>query len=153
MAAGRQITLRLTIADPVPGVAYSLQNGRNEPVGAIVAEDRPISFDVTVLVAPGPRFLGDFVRREGPTRRFIYVAIGGQAGDSSSEWSRRAKIDIHDLPAELLEKALAGSVLERSDVRLNREGFPNQRRSDSTCWLDGGQQGWLELTLRICATG
>jgi hypothetical protein len=124
MAAGRQITLRLTIADPVPGVAYSLQNARNEPVGAIVAENRPISFDVTVLVAPGPRFLGDFVRREGPMRRFIYVAIGGQAGDSSSEWSRRAKIDIHDLSAELLEKALAGNVLEARLPGRDKDGGP-----------------------------
>jgi Family of unknown function (DUF5990) len=112
MAAGRQITLRLMIGDPVPGVAYSLQNKKGEPVGMIVAEDRPLSFDVPVNVAPGPRFLGEFVRSEGSTRRFVYIAIGGQAGDSSSLWSRRAKIDIHDLPAELLAKALAGSVLE-----------------------------------------
>jgi len=124
MAAGRQITLRLTVADPVPGVAYSLQNKRNEPVGAIVAEDRPVSFDVPAFVAPGPRFLGDFVRRQGPTRRFIYIAIGGQAGDSSSEWSRRAKIDIHDLPAELLEKALAGSVLEARLPGRDKDGGP-----------------------------
>jgi Family of unknown function (DUF5990) len=31
---------------------------------------------------------------------------------SAALWSRRAKIDIHDLPAELLEKALAGSGVE-----------------------------------------
>jgi hypothetical protein len=112
MAARQQIKLRLTIRDPVPGVSYSLQNKRSEPVGMVVAGDRPLSFDVPVDVAPGPRFLGEFVRSEGPTRRFVYIAIGGQAGDSSSLWSRRAKIDIHDLPAEMLEKALAGSVPE-----------------------------------------
>ncbi|MFM0731490.1 DUF5990 family protein [Paraburkholderia sediminicola] len=112
MAADQQITLRLTIGEPVPGVAYSLQNKKGEPVGAVIAEDQPLSFDVRVDVAPGPRFLDDLVRREGPTRRFVYIAIGEQAGDSSSPWNRRAKIDIHDLPAELLEKALAGSVLE-----------------------------------------
>jgi len=112
MAADRRVTLRLTIADPVPGVVYSLQNKKNEPVGTVVAEDRPLAFDVPVDVAPGPRFLGEFVRREGPTRRFVYIAIGGQAGDSSSPWSRRAKIDIQDFPADLLTEALAGNVVE-----------------------------------------
>src|ERR1700749_301785 len=105
MAAGRQITLRLTIGDPMPGVAYSLQNKKSEPVSMVVAGQRSLSFDLTVHVAPGPRFLGEFVRREGPTRRFVSLAIGQQAGDSSSLWDRRAKIDIHDLPAELLEKS------------------------------------------------
>ena len=28
--------------------------------------------------------------------------------------------------------------LERSEVRLNSEGFSNQACSDLTCWLDGG---------------
>src|SRR4029077_20678995 len=95
MAARQQIRLRLTIGDPVPGVAYSLRNKKNDPVGLFVAEDLPVSFDVPVDVVPGPRFLGEFVRSRGPTRRFVYIAIGGQAGDSSSLWSRRAKIDIH----------------------------------------------------------
>jgi hypothetical protein len=124
MAAGKQITLRLTIGDPVPGVAYSLQNKKSEPAGMVVAGDRPLSFDVPVNVAPGPRFLGEFVRSEGPARRFIYIAIGGQAGDSSSVWNRRAKIDIHDLPAGLLEKALAGSVVEAQIPGRATDGSP-----------------------------
>jgi hypothetical protein len=124
MAAGRQITLRLTIGDPVPGVAYSLQNKKSEPVSMVVAGQRPLSFDLPVHVAPGPRFLGEFVRREGPTRRFVYIAIGAQAGDSSSLWDRRAKIDIHDLPAELLEKALAGSVVEAHLPGRAKDGGP-----------------------------
>jgi Family of unknown function (DUF5990) len=124
MSARQQITLRLTIADPVPGVAYSLQNKKSEPVGMVVAGERPLSFDVPVDVAPGPRFLGEFVRSEGPVRRFVYIAIGGQAGDSSSEWSRRAKIDIHDLPAELLQHALTGSVVEAHLPGRDKDGGP-----------------------------
>jgi hypothetical protein len=124
MVARQKITLRLTIGDPVPGVAYSLQNKKSEPVAMVVAVDGPLSFDVPVDVAPGPRFLGEFVRNEGPTRRFVYVAIGGQAGDSSSPWSRRAKIDIHDLPADLLEKALAGSVVEAYLPGRAKDGGP-----------------------------
>ena len=107
--AGQAITLRLKIQDPFPGVAYSLQNKKSEPVGQVIASNGPISFDVPVRVAPGPKFYGDFVRSEGA---IIYIAIGEQAGQRPSAWSRRAKIDIHLLSAELLEKALAGALLE-----------------------------------------
>jgi hypothetical protein len=125
MAVGRTITLRLTIDDPVAGVTYSLQDARSAPVGAVVATDAPLSFDVPVRVAEGPRFLGDFVRREGAERRFVYIAVGGQAGDAASPWSRRVKLDIHDLPPALLDKALAGAVLEaRLPGRDKRDGGP-----------------------------
>ena len=56
------------------------------------------------------------------------LAIGGQAGDSSSLWSRRAKIDIHDLPADLLEKALAGRVVEALLAGRPRTAVPRARR-------------------------
>ena len=124
MAAGRIITLRLRIQDPLPGLAYSLQNNKSEPLGQIIAGNGPISFDVPIRVAPGPKFYGDFVRREGASRRFIYIAIGGQAGQISSAWSRRAKIDIHLLSSELLEKALAGGVLEADLPGRAKDGGP-----------------------------
>ncbi|NNM71854.1 DUF5990 family protein [Enterovirga aerilata] len=124
MAAGQVVTLRLRIRDPLPGVAYSLQNKRSEPVGQVTAGDGPISFDVPVRIAPGPRFYGDFVRSEGATRRFVYIAIGGQAGQRPSAWSRRAKIDIHGLSAELLEEALAGGVLAAELPGRAEDGGP-----------------------------
>lgn len=122
--AGQAITLRLRIQDPVPGVAYSLQNKKNEPVGQVIAGDGPISFDVPVRVAPGPKFQGDFVRSEGAVRRFVYIAIGEQAGQRPSPWSRRAKIDIHLISAELLERALAGEVLEARIPGKAKDGSP-----------------------------
>jgi hypothetical protein len=122
--AGQEIRLRLTIDDPVPGVAYSLQTRKSEPVGAVVAGDGPLSFDVPVRVAPGPRFLGEFVRSEGPERRFVYIAIGAQAGDAGCAWSRRAKIDIHTLPHDLLDRALAGEVLESRLPGRDKDGGP-----------------------------
>jgi len=124
MAAGQTIMLRLTIQDPVPGCTYSLQDKKSQAVGRIVAGREPLSFDVPVRVAPGPKFLGEFVRSEGPTRRFVYIAIGGQAGASSSAWSRRAKIDVHTLPMELLEQALAGRILEADLPGRDKDGGP-----------------------------
>jgi hypothetical protein len=32
----------------------------------------------------------------------------------------------------------------------SRQGFPNQLRSDSTCWLGGGQQGCRSLIRKTC---
>jgi len=125
MAAGQAITLRITIEDPVPEVTYSLQDGKSAPVGPMVATDAPLSFDAPVRLAPGPKFLGEFVRREGPARRFVYIAIGGQAGDHASPWSRRIKVDIHDLPGALLEKALAGDILEARLPGRAKDGGPS----------------------------
>lgn len=124
MPAGQEITLRLTVQNPLPGVAYSLQNKKSEPVGPVVAGDGPVSFDVPVRVAPGPKFLGEFVRSEGPARRFVYIAIGTQAGAATSDWSRRAKIDIHTLPADLLAEALKGRVLEARLPGRDKHGGP-----------------------------
>jgi hypothetical protein len=125
MAKEPQITLQLTIEDPVPGVAYSLQNQKSEPVEAVFAVDGPLSFRVPIRVAPGPRFLGDFVRREGPERRFVYIAIGLQAGDPKSAWSRRAKIDIHTIPTEVLDAGLAGHTLQARLPGRDKQGGPS----------------------------
>lgn len=66
-------------------------------------------------MGPGPKFFGDHVRREGPTRRFAYIRIWQLAGDAASPWSRRMKIDIHDIDPDLLDRAAReGRVLETS---------------------------------------
>ncbi len=77
-----------------------------------------------VRLAAGLKFHGDFVRREGPVRRFVYIAIGEQAGQTPFAWSRRAKIDIHRLPADLLDAALAGRVLAADLPGRAKDGGP-----------------------------
>ena len=121
--ADTPITLRLTITDPVPGVRYSLQQD-DIPIEPVTATEAPLSFDVPIRLSDDGRFLGPFVRREGPTRRFVYIRIGTSAGDHASEWSRRAKIDIHGIPADLLAKARAGKVLEVTLPGRGKDGTP-----------------------------
>ncbi|CAN5353924.1 hypothetical protein BH09PSE1_BH09PSE1_30510 [soil metagenome] len=118
-----EITLRLTIADPVPGVLYSLQDQKSVPVGPRTATDAPLSFDVAVKLNDDNRLTGPFVRREGPTRRFVYIAIGGQAGDQL-HISRRAKIDVHDIPPALLDLARSGAVLAATLPGRDKHGLP-----------------------------
>lgn len=121
--ADASITLRLTIADPVPGVRYSLQKD-DIPHEPATATDAPLSFDVPIRLAGDNRMLGPFVRREGKERRFVYIRIGTSAGDHASEWSRRAKIDIHDIPAALLDRAREGAVLEVVLPGRGKDGTP-----------------------------
>lgn len=97
------------IRNPVRGVLHSLQSKDGHPLDPKRSSGgEPLAFDLTVRAAPGPRVLGDQVRREGPLRRFVYVRVGQAAGDPGSCWSRRMKIDVHDLPPALLERAAAG---------------------------------------------
>ncbi len=117
------VTLRLTIADPVPGVRYSLQQD-DAPFEPVTATDAPLSFDVPIRLSADNRFLGPFVRREGPQRRFVYIRIGQSAGDHASCWTRRAKIDIHDIPRALLDQARAGRRLEIILPGRGKDGSP-----------------------------
>lgn len=121
--ADAPITLRLTLADPVPGVRYSLQKD-DAPFEPVTAKDAPLSFDLPIRLSNDNRFLGPFVRREGPTRRFVYIRIGTAAGDHASPWSRRAKIDIHDIPPLLLDRARAGQTLELVLPGRGKDGSP-----------------------------
>jgi len=114
------VTLRLIIDDPVPGVRYSLQKD-DLPFEPRTADDGPLAFEAAVTLHPDGRLTGPFVRREGSARRFIYIRIGTSAGDHASPWSRRAKIDIHDIPGPLL---VPGAVLEVHLPGRGKDGSP-----------------------------
>ncbi|MFN4040950.1 MAG: DUF5990 family protein [Brevundimonas sp.] len=118
-----EITLRLTITDPVPGVRYSLQKD-DAPFAPVTASEAPLSFDIQMRLSDDSRFLGPFVRREGRDRRFVYIRIGKSAGDHASEWARRAKVDIHDIPPDLLAQARDGAVLQIVLPGRGRDGTP-----------------------------
>jgi Family of unknown function (DUF5990) len=120
-----EIRLRLVVEAPVSGVVYSLQNKRNQPVDAKRSTSpAPLVFEFPIRLGAGPSFTGEHVRREGPKRRFVYVAIGKQAGDTTSCWDRRMKIDIHTIAQPLLDKAVKGTVLEGAVAGAGRDGAP-----------------------------
>lgn len=120
-----QIRLRIIIEQPVAGVLHSLQSKDDLPLDAKrSAGGEALAFDFPVRIAPGPKFFGDQVRREGPERRFVYIRIGQMAGDASSPWSRRMKIDIHDIGAELLERAASGGIIETVIQGTGADGTP-----------------------------
>lgn len=120
------INLRFVIEQPVIGVMYSLQAKDEPPLDPKSSRDgEALFFDFQVRAGPGPIFSGDQVRLEGPLRRLVYVRIGQLAGDPSSLWSRRMKIDIHDIGNDLLDRAAdGGKVIETIVKGAGRDGTP-----------------------------
>jgi hypothetical protein len=96
-----EVRARIVIERPVAGVLHSLQEGDDKPLdpkrsagGEALAFDFPLRIERT---ADGAKFFGPQVRREGKERRFVYIRVGTAAGDRASPWSRRMKVDIHDI--------------------------------------------------------
>lgn len=117
-----QLTLRLTVQNPVAGLHYSLQDARNGPVDVRLSNGTPLSFDVPITLKPERTLAGPFVRREGKQRRFVYIAISGQVPEFDLVISRRAKIDVHDIPAELLR---SGTIIEAILPGRGKDGTPS----------------------------
>lgn len=119
------IEMRLVVGAPVPGVMHSLQDKKGKPVDAKrSAGGEALSFDFPIRIGTGPKFYGEQVRSEGPERRFVYIAIGRQAGGHDLEWDRRMKIDIHDIPQRLLDGAMAGKMLVGRVDGTGKDGTP-----------------------------
>ena len=119
-----EIRARLVIEQPVAGVLHSLQqdDAPLDPRRSKAGE--PLAFDFPLRVAPGPKVFGPQVRREGPVRRFVYIRIGTAAGDRTSPWTRRMKIDIHDIEPALFDEAMAGGVLVGTINGTAKDGTP-----------------------------
>ena len=121
------ISLRIVIDRPVVGVLHSLQAKDESPLDPKASRTgEPLVFDLPIRIAPGPKFFGDQVRREGPVRRFVYIRVGQYAGDAASPWARRIKIDIHDIAEDLLERAAQeGGVIETTISGTAPDGTPS----------------------------
>lgn len=132
--AQTEIRMRLVVENPVPGVAYSLQDKAGSPVDAKTSKGAALSFDFPIRIADGPKFYGDHVRSEGPERRFVYIAIGEQAGQKGSPWSRRMKIDIHTLSPALLDNVRAGKVLQGTVGGTGKDGTPACATVPAKAW-------------------
>ena len=120
-----EIRMRLVIDRPVSGVAHSLQDKKSGPVDVKTSKaGEALAFDFPIRIGAGRKFYGEHVRSEGPERRFVYIAIGEQAGQKGSPWSRRMKIDIHGISQALLDKAIGGKVLEAIITGTGKDGTP-----------------------------
>lgn len=123
------ITLRFTLVSPPAGVMFSLQEGDETPVAQQLSTGGDLAFDVPLRLGEGPdggpRWLGPYVRREGQ-RRFVYYRVGTLAGQHDSPWTRRGKIYLTDIPADLIRQAAeAGRPLIATFPGADRKGEPS----------------------------
>jgi hypothetical protein len=123
--ADSNVTLRLSVIDPPKGIMHSLQGKDGAVVDARRSTGKTLKFEIPVRLEPGKtgwRFLGDFVRTEGKTRRFVYVATGQQASQHV-EGGRRAKVDLPEPTPAMIKAAEAGKlVLEASYAGTDAKG-------------------------------
>lgn len=125
----RELSCRITLVEPPPGVTFQLQKGRHGLVPPSEAAAGSLSFDFHLRVREGrdggPNFLGEFVQGP-PAGRFIYVNSGTSAGQHGSPWTRRAKVHLAGINWELVEAALStpGGFLEARIAGTSRDGGP-----------------------------
>jgi len=129
MAGADNVALRLSVITPPRDVAHCLQGKDGVCVDVRMSVGKTLLFEIPVRLEEGKsgwRFLGDFVRTEGKTRRFVYVATGRQAGQSGTMWDRRAKVDLPEVtPAMVKAAAKDGLVLEGSYSGTDAKGGPS----------------------------
>ena len=123
-ASRRVVRLRLVLEQPVAGVVYSLQDKQGRAAGATLSAGDDLVFEVEVEVDAAGRFFGAFVRSEGATRQFVYVASGQAAGQAGTSINRRMKIDISGLSSALLDAARAGATLQAVFAGSSSDGGP-----------------------------
>jgi hypothetical protein len=136
----REIRLRIVVRNPVVGVSYALQRGRSTIDFSSIATGADIAFEFMVHALPGmdsrPRLLGDYVQGP-PAARFVYVNSGTCAGQPGSCWTRRAKVPLYGIIADLIDRASAGPIviLQTSILGTARDGGP---ACATVPLLDGG---------------
>lgn len=138
----REITFRIILEGPPPGVDFGLQEGHGNDYQT-VQKQRSKTADLTFAFtarakqkATGePVFLGPFT--QGPPHgRFIYLDIGTYAGQTDTPWSRRLKIPLRGIAWKMVEQASGSSrVLETRVHGTARDGGP-------TCGTIKPFNGW-----------
>lgn len=141
-ADGSTVRLRMIVTNPVPGVGYAVQCGRDEIEQVQVATDKDLAFAVAVTLraskdgAPDTR--GPHV--QGPLGgRFVYITSGKRAGQAGSPWDRRAKIPLSGVPEIAANTGGATITLEARIEGRMRDGGP----MCASVKLTGG--GWRRL--------
>ncbi|HKO97282.1 MAG TPA: DUF5990 family protein [Pyrinomonadaceae bacterium] len=129
----RELRLRIILVKPPAGVDFGLQKGRGnnyETIQTQRSKGANLQFDFTVRVKTSgadssPNFLGPMVQGP-PAERFVYIDIGTYAGQSETCWSRRLKIPLRGISAELIDRVVGdeGLRLETQVPGTGKDGGP-----------------------------
>jgi len=143
----RELTFRIVLEKPPPGVDFGLQKGAGSNYETIQIQrsgtmDLLFEFNLRVKNNNGslPVFSGPFVQGK-PGAKFIYLDIGTCAGQLDTAWSRRLKIPLTGITLDILKRLPAGSpaVLEARVRGTGKDGGP-------TCGTIKPFNGWSVAT-------
>ena len=125
-----EIPLRAVIEAPPPGVQWALQRSRGDysdlaPPTKSLPERLVFDFTIQAERAAdgGLRLLGPGVQGP-PTARFFYLNSGTLAGDTSSGFSRRAKISLMGLTWPMIEALGPDQRLQVRISGTSKDGGP-----------------------------
>ena len=130
----QELTLRIILEKPTPGVDFGLQKGRGsdyETVQTQRSQGRDLQFEFSVRARQtgknaAPNFLGPFV--QGPAgERFVYIDIGTYAGQSETCWSRRLKIPLRGFTSAMIEAVIRDRqlIFETRVPGSGKDGSPS----------------------------
>ena len=130
----RELTFRIVLEKPPAAVDFALQRGKGhnfETVQKQRSGTHDLRFEFAARAVPSakgedPNLLGPFV--QGPTgARFVYLDIGAAAGQIDSSWSRRLKIPLTGITAEILNRVAKDPnlILETHVPGTGKDGGPN----------------------------
>ena len=127
----QELTFRITLESPPPGVDYGLQKGGGsnyEVTQKQRSKTGDLQFEFSARVREGkdglPVFLGPFVHGS-PQERFVYLDIGTYAGQTETPWSRRLKIPLRGITWDMVKQASrTAHVLETRVPGTGKDGSP-----------------------------
>ncbi len=139
---GSEMTVRIVVEGPPKGVDYALQKGSGSNYELLQKQrssgkDMVFEFQPTLkagVVDPMKALGGPFVQGP-PAQRFVYLGIGGYAGQADSPWSRRLKVPLMGITASMIA---AGGVVEARVPGTGRDGGP-------TCATVKEFDGWKRV--------
>ncbi len=122
-----ELTLRIILEQPPPGVTFGIQKGKSSVYETILKQQSDggdLVFEFPIEVRDGqtgdPDFGGPIVQgpREG---RFVYLDIGTYAGETGSPWQRRLKVPLSGITRQMLKAKL----LQTRIPGTGRDGTPS----------------------------
>jgi Family of unknown function (DUF5990) len=123
------VKFRIVLEAPPADVDYGLQKGRGSMYETVQTQrsdggDLRFEFDAEVrATGTASDFRGSFI--QGPAgARFVYIDIGACAGQTGTPWSRRLKVPLAGITADMIRRATRGAVLEASVPGTGRDGTP-----------------------------
>ena len=124
-----EVSFRIVLETPPAGIDYGLQKGHGsafETVQTQRSSGTDLQFEFTAEVRPSGAaadFRGPFV--QGPAGgRFVYIGIGQFAGQADTPFSRRLKIPLRGITADMIRRASGGALLEAHVLGTGRDGTP-----------------------------